>query len=234
MSITSIHRLGGEIDLDERVSWCPPGTRTTQPVNCYLIRGAHGALLVDTGLRVHETAVLEGLDALLEDGTPLSVLLTRTEMECCLNLPAIEERFGLDAVWYTGGITVPRSTAEVRRVSVEPGTAQWIEPYPGMRIELISPLLRLLPTLWVHEPDTGWLLTSDAFTHGDAAPADGLSKFRWFTLADTRPIAAHVRTVVGERGIRTLGPGYGRPFTEDEVPSATRAVADEIERIGIA
>ncbi|MBN9157762.1 MBL fold metallo-hydrolase [Microbacterium sp.] len=234
MSLTTIHRLGGTIELDERVSWCPPGTRSTQPVNCYLIRGEHGALLVDTGLRVHEAEILEGLGALLADGTRLSVLLTRTEMECCLNLPAIEERFGLDAVWYTGGITVPRSRAEARRVSVEPGTAQWVEPYPGLRIELISPLLRLLPTLWVHEPASGWLLTSDAFTHGDAAAADGLSKFRWFSLADTRPIAEHVRAVVDGRAVRAVAPGYGRPFAADEVAAATGAVAAEIERRGIA
>lgn len=234
MSTTTVHRLGAEIDLDERVSWCPPGVRASQLVSCYLIIGDAGALLVDTGIRVHEREVLDALGGLYDGRVPLSVLLTRTEMECCLNLPAIEARFPIDAVWYTGGITVPRSRAEVRRVSVEPGTSQWIEPHPGMRIELISPMMRLLPTLWVYEPETGTLLTSDAFTQGDGPPENGLAKFRWFTRADTGDIAAHVRSVVGERRISLIGPGYGRPFEGEEVAAQSAALAAAIERIGLS
>ena len=234
MSATTVHCLGGDIDLDERVSWCPPGVRASQPVSCYLIIGETGALLVDTGIRAHEQEVLAALQELYDGGVPLSVLLTRTEMECCLNLPAIESRFPIDAVWYTGGITVPRSHAEVRRVSVEPGTAQWIEPHPGMRIELISPMMRLLPTLWVHEPETGTLLTSDAFTHGDGPAENGLAKFRWFTRAETGDIAAHVRSVIAERRISLIGPGYGRPYEGEEVAEQTAALAAAIERIGLS
>lgn len=230
---TTVHRLGGEIDLDERVSWCPPDLRAAQPVSCFLIAGETGALLVDTGIRAHQDAVLDALGELVDRSVPLSVLLTRTEMECCLNLPAIEERFPIEAVWYTGGITVPRSRAEVRRVSVEPGTSRWVEPHPGLRIELISPLLRLLPTLWVHEPETGTLLTSDGFTHGDGPAENGLAKFRWFTRAETGPIAEHVRAVVAERDIRRIGPGYGRPFEGAEVDVQTEALAQAIERIGL-
>lgn len=230
----TVHRLGGDIDLDERVSWCPPGMRATQPVNCYLLVGASGALLVDTGIRAHEEEVLAALGELHDDGVPLSVLLTRTEMECCLNLPAIEERFPITEVWYTGGITVPRSRAGVRRVSVEPGSSQWVEPHPGMRIELISPMMRLLPTLWVHEPETGTLLTSDAFTHGDGPAENGLAKFRWFERSETGAIAAHVRAVVAERDISLIGPGYGRPFRGEEVVAQASALADAIERIGLS
>lgn len=232
MSTTTVHRLGGDIDLDERVSWCPPGVRESQPVNCYLIVGEAGALLVDTGIRAHEGEIIAAMQELYDGSVPLSVLLSRTEMECCLNLPAIESRFPIDAVWYTGGITVPRAHAEVRRVSVEPGTSQWIEPHPGMRIELISPMMRLLPTLWVHEPETGTLLTSDAFTHDGGPAVNGLAKFQWFARAETGPIAAHVRSVVDERDISLIGPGYGRAFRGDDVPAQTAALAAAIERIG--
>ncbi|WP_193598281.1 hypothetical protein [Microbacterium sp. YJN-G] len=234
MSSVTVHRIGGEIELDDRVSWCPPGVRASQPVSCYLIVGETGMLLVDTGIRAHEIEVLAALRELYDDALPLSMLLTRTEMECCLNLPAIEKRFPIEAVYYTGGITVPRSRAEVRRVSVEPGSSQWIEPHPGMRIELISPLMRLLPTLWVHEPETGTLLTSDAFTHGDGPAENGLAKFRWFSRAETGGIAAHVREVVADRRIVAIGPGYGRPFQGEEVAVQAAALADAIERIGLS
>ena len=234
---TRVHRLGGEILLDERVSWCPPGVRRNQPVNAYLIRGEKGSVLVDSGVRLHERQILAQLEDLLAPGEPLTILLTRTEMECCLNIPAIEARFPVAAVWYTGGITVPRSTAPVRRISVEPGTSLEVEVAEGLVLELVSPLFRLLPTLWVFDRASGVLLTSDAFTHGDGSPnpdpAEGLVKFAWFRAADTAPIAADVRRAVGTRPVTAIGPGYGLPFVgRDECRHAAEALAERLEAVG--
>ncbi|AUI50574.1 hypothetical protein [Arthrobacter crystallopoietes] len=211
-----VHRLGGTIELDANVSWCPDGIRKNQDINCYLIKGQDGSVLVDTGVRLHQENILAQLDELLQPGEPLSIVLTRTEMECCLNIPAIEARCSVEAVWYTGGITVPRSAAKANRIAVDPGTALELDVGYGIVLELISPLLRLLPTLWVHDPASGVLLTSDAFTHGsepEADPRDGLRKFEWFTEADTHQIADHVLQVVRERTVTAIGPGYGTPFS---------------------
>ncbi|MDQ4503544.1 MBL fold metallo-hydrolase [Sinomonas sp. ASV322] len=233
-----VHRLGAEILLDEHVSWCPEGVRRRQPVNAYLIRGEGGAVLVDTGVRRHEAEVLQQLDELLDPGEPITILLTRTEMECCLNVPAIEARRPVDAVWYTGGITVPRSTAPARRVSVEPGTSLDVELRPGVVLQLVSPLLRLLPTLWVYDPPSGVLLTSDAFTYargdGEAGdPMEGLVKFRWFGGADTRPIARDVLRVIGSRRVTAIGPGYGFPFVgEAECRREAARLAACLEEVG--
>ncbi|MFD1211860.1 hypothetical protein ACFQ36_07380 [Arthrobacter sp. GCM10027362] len=226
-----IHLLGADILLNERVSWCPPGVRRSQPVSCYLVRGRSGSVLVDTGIRLHEPRILRQLDGLLAPGEPLSIVLTRTEMECCLNLPAIEARFPVEAVWYTGGITVPRAAATAKRVSVEPGTSLEAEVMDGVVLEFVSPLLRLLPTLWVFDPESEVLLTSDAFTHGSGAgsdPRDGLHKFRWFSEADTRPIAQDVVRTVRGRGVAAIGPGYGAPFVGRE------ECAREAERLAAA
>lgn len=232
-----VHRLGGEITLDERVSWCPPGVRRRQPVNAYLIRAASGAVLVDTGVRLHEREILAQLDELLGPDEPLSIVLTRTEMECCLNIPAIEAHHPVDAIWYTGGITVPRSTAPAHRVAVEPGTSAALEVRDGVVLHLVSPLLRLLPTLWVYDPPSGVLLTSDAFTHGTASggrdPREGLQKFRWFGSADTRPIAADVRRIVGELRVTAIGPSYGSPFVgEAECRREAQRLAACLEGVG--
>jgi len=230
-----VHRLGGEILLDEGTSWCPPGVHQREPVSAYLIKGDHGAVLVDTGIRLHEAGILAQLDELLDPDEPLSIVLTRTEMECCLNIPAIEEHHRIDAVWYTGGITVPRSAAPAQRISVEPGTWREMEVREGITLHFISPLLRLLPTLWVFDPASGALLTSDAFTHlapqsEDTAPADptgGLHKFRWFGDADTGSIAADVRQIVRDRSVAAIGPGYGWPVT------GTDACRREAERLAV-
>ena len=232
-----VHRLGGEIILDERVSWCPPGVRRRQSINAYLIRAEGGAVLVDTGVRLHEWEILAQLDSLLTPDEPLSILLTRTEMECCLNIPAIEAHHTVDAIWYTGGITVPRSTAPARRIAVEPGASAEVEVRDGVVLRLVSPLLRLLPTLWVFDPLSGVLLTSDAFTHGTGTsggdPKESLHKFRWFGSADTRPIADDVRRTVRELQVAAIGPGYGSPFVgEAECRREAERLAACLEEVG--
>ncbi|HJW00187.1 MAG TPA: hypothetical protein VJ617_13945, partial [Arthrobacter sp.] len=72
-----IRRLGADIALDGQVSWCPPGIRVTQPVNCYLIKGSAGSVLVDTGIRLHEGEIIRQLESLLDPGERLAVVLTR-------------------------------------------------------------------------------------------------------------------------------------------------------------
>ncbi|WAH99127.1 MBL fold metallo-hydrolase [Arthrobacter sp. MMS18-M83] len=232
-----IYRLGGDIELDERVSWCPPGIRRTQAVNCYLIKGPSGSVLVDTGVRLHQADIIEQLDRLLSPGEPLSIVLTRTEMECCLNIPAIEERFTVGSVWYTGGITVPRSKAESKRIAVDPGSSMRVKVMDGVVVELVSPLLRLLPTLWVFDPESGGLLTSDAFTHGGSAvpeAREGLRKFRWFSGADTGPIARNIRDIFRNRDVRAVGPSYGTPFGgTDMCLDQAGELARAIEEMGI-
>lgn len=235
--VERIYRLGGDIELDERVSWCPPGIRRTQAVNCYLIKGPSGSVLVDTGVRLHQADIIEQLDRLLSPGEPLSIVLTRTEMECCLNIPAIEEHFNVDSVWYTGGITVPRSKAESKRIAVDPGTSMRVEVMDGVVVELVSPLMRLLPTFWVFDQESGWLLTSDAFTHrGSDGPdaREGLQKFRWFSGADTRPISRNIREIFRDREVLAVGPGYGTPFVgKDMCLEQAEELARAIEEVGM-
>ncbi|MFF2244362.1 MBL fold metallo-hydrolase [Arthrobacter sp. NPDC058130] len=232
-----LHRLGANIILDEQVSWCPQGVRVTQPVNCYLIKGSAGSVLVDTGIRLHEAEIIRQLESLLDPGERLDVVLTRTEMECCLNLPAIEARFDVESVWYTGGITVPRTSATPRRIMVNPGTSLEVEVMDGLILEFVSPLMRLLPTLWIFDPVSKALLTSDAFTHGSygsSKAAAGLHKFQWFAEADTRGIARDVEEAIRERHVKAIGPGYGEPFVGPaESAAEATALAEAIRKVGI-
>ncbi|GAA4045794.1 hypothetical protein GCM10023063_36010 [Arthrobacter methylotrophus] len=232
-----VYRLGADILLDEHVSWCPPGTSVIQPVNCYLIKGSNGSVLVDTGVRLHEAEIIRQLESLLEPGERLAVVLTRTEMECCLNLPAIEARFDVESVWYTGGITVPRMSATPRRIMVNPGASLEAQVIDGLTLEFVSPLMRLLPTLWIFDPGSGALLTSDSFTHGSygrSNAAAGLRKFQWFSGADTRGIARDVEESVRRRQVKAIGPGYGEPIVGmAESAAAATALATAIRTVGI-
>lgn len=224
----AVVRLGGLAPIGADVSWCPPGVNGWQPINAYLIRRGASAVLVDTGVGMHADEIRAQLRDLLAPGTTLSVILTRTEMECCLNLPALESEFTVDQVWYTGGITVPVTNAVARRISVDAGS--WVdqEVAPGITARLYSPLLRLLPVLWVGDLVSGTLLTSDSFTHlltdegGAVLPYDEANlrgfhdlKFGWIESAesaeDVTAIAESVRRILRDQDWSAVGPTYGAP-----------------------
>lgn len=246
--------LGGAVTLDGRISWVPRSAAGYAPASCYLIRAGtgDGALLIDTGLGAHAPFVVAQLRTLLPERAPLTILLTRTELDCALNVPAIEERFEVTAVRYTGGITVPRlrpGTAGVR-FTVDPGSALPLEAAPAIELELVSPRLRLLPTIWPYDPVSGTLFTSDAFGHVYAATPETplvldaeqerdatserqvrdhlLAKLGWLTETDTAPIADDVGRVFAARAVATLAPTHGRVLTG---PALVAEHAGMLERV---
>ncbi|MFE3175228.1 MBL fold metallo-hydrolase [Amycolatopsis sp. NPDC059090] len=236
-----VFRLGGSVPLDGRVSWAPAGVRGTQPLNCYLIRSAAGAVLIDTGVRAHAARIVAQLREVLPANTPLAVVLTRTEMDCCLNLPEIEAAFPVTAVHYTGGITVPVVDAARERITVEEGRPLELEPIPGVPLRIHAPRLRLLPTLWPYDPVSQTLFTSDAFCHNrteaDEAPdpaavaAQLRVKFSWLDHADTAPVSDDLRAVFAAEPVETIAPGHGFPLLGKETVAAhVEAVLKEIVR----
>src|SRR4029453_3416563 len=107
----------------------------------------------------------------------------------------------------------------------------------GLTLEFVSPLMRLLPTLWIFDPVSKVLLTSDAFTHrstGSSPAGPGLQKFQWFGQADTRGIARDVEEIVLRREVEAIGPGYGEPIVGvSESAAEAGALAEVIRKVGI-
>ena len=232
-----MHRLGGTVTLDGNISWVPSSARGRQPLNCYLIKNEYGSVLIDTGVRLHLPTILDQLEALLDPDLPFFIVLTRTEMDCCLNIPAIEAKFPVEAIYFTGGITVPRAVAEVRRISVNERSSLSLEPVAGIALELFAPRLRLLPTLWPYDAASKVLFTSDSFAHArnvsgrdefvvtdeDDSVDPGcvldqiLTKFSWLTLTDASRVVQDLIEIFGERHIQSLAPTHGRIFTGEKV-----------------
>ncbi|MFD1211856.1 hypothetical protein ACFQ36_07360 [Arthrobacter sp. GCM10027362] len=174
--------LGGLIPLDDRVSWVPAGSAGFQPSNCYLLTEGQSRLLVDSGLAVHSQEILADLAGLIGEGGSVSMFFTRSEMDCVSNLEPIARRFDIERL-FTGGVINPfdafddlsRMALRGRRHQIDEkrtgegdslARAAQIEVAPGRVLEIESPLLRLLPTFWGWDEETGTLFTSDTFTHG--------------------------------------------------------------------
>ena len=181
--------LGGFIPLDGRVSWVPAGAVGYQPSNCYLLTEGDSRLLIDSGLAIHSGQILDDLAALVGEGGGLSVFFTRSEMDCVSNLEPIAGRFDIERL-FTGGVINPfdafddlsRMALRGRRHQIDAkrtgegdslARATQIEVAPGRMVEVESPLLRLLPTFWGWDEETGTLFTSDTFTHGVMQRPDG-------------------------------------------------------------
>ncbi|MDR6688402.1 flavorubredoxin [Arthrobacter sp. 1088] len=191
---TSLHAdkltvLGGNIPLDGRVSWVPQGATGFQPSNAYLLAEGTSSLLVDSGLAVHSEEILDDLAELIGEGGGVSIFFTRSEMDCVSNLERIAGRFDIERL-FTGGVINPfdafddlsRMALRGRRHQIDAhrteegdslARAAEIQIAPGRVLQVESPLLRLLPTFWGWDQETGTLFTSDTFTHGVMDRPDG-------------------------------------------------------------
>jgi hypothetical protein len=182
-----LHRLGGSIAVDGRVSWFPPALRGEAPVSCYVFEAAE-PVLVDTGLPVLEQALLAQLAPIVGDRR-LSVFPTRpVEFDSIGNMGAVLEAFAGLRVWsdmpmhglagWQARFELPPAEAD----STWPPEAgvEWLG-FPDSveldggerRLEVIQPELRMLMTAWIHDPKSRTLFTSDMFSHV-LAPAPGI------------------------------------------------------------
>lgn len=186
-------RLSALVDtyaVDGRVSWHPPAARGLAPATCYLLVEGEEALLIDTGLTVHEQPLLAQLRTAVPAGAELSVLLLRQgEFDSMCNLPSIVRAFDVRTIYgqyVDAPIWADVHAAEERRM-----TGEWAEgarlrtvllpsdgtlpfgPGGARTLDVFVPALRLLGTYWVFDRATGTLFTSDSFTYAIRSGEDG-------------------------------------------------------------
>jgi flavorubredoxin len=234
-----LYALGGTIPLDGTVSWVPASATGFQPAHCYLALDEEAAILIDTGLRYHQDAVLAQLRALLPDGLPLSIFLTRSEFDCTGNFAAIVSSFEVDSLFTGGGqnpfdafsdTTALPDTWRNRVMLARTPVGQPIPLDESGRWLVLAPAIRTLATFWAYDRRTATLFTSDLFghttlhDHGASPviddPADDdvsydqvrdhlLSKFFWLSWAQTRKLSQDLRTVFEERQVEIVAPSHG-------------------------
>jgi hypothetical protein len=233
-----LYALCNPYQLDGRVSWHPSGTRGFAPMNSYLLTAGDAALIIDTGVSLHEQALLDQLATLITDNTQLAVVHTRIgEYTTICNTVAIADRFGLTTVhseqpdsplWVDfrpgrgrhHGALDPLGDARVRQYAA-PGVI-YVDADGERVVEIFHSSLRLLPTSWLYDHRTHTLFTSDIFSH----VARPTLKGPWLVSAadDTMTLEAVQRHLFESRywwlpGART--------------DSIRRAIADIFERYDV-
>lgn len=179
-----VYALGHPIPLDGRVSWAPELPGRYQSFNCYLLKEADQALLVDTGLRAHWPLIAQQLTQLLVPGSPLKLFMTRPEPDAVSNLSLVRQMYDMhDTDVLAGGHDTPfdffETAASRREGPMQTGPAPGIirtdgfDLSPTRRMAIIVPKLRFLPTFWPFDVATRTLFTSDLFAHVDQPEQTG-------------------------------------------------------------
>jgi glyoxylase-like metal-dependent hydrolase (beta-lactamase superfamily II) len=222
--------LGGMVELDGRVSWMPPQVGGFQPVNAYLLVEGANALLVDTGLALHEESIIAQLEAALPAGCELRIYVTRAEGESIGNLGPIAVRFNAKTT-YTGGVNNPFDSFDQVASVVERRLPSQPIILSGRRVVVTQTApIKMIACFWVYDSDTETLFTADTFGHHvltgssytvratPSADAIALARIGDFTLArywwleridDTRELVAGLDAVFRDRVVSRIAPGYG-------------------------
>jgi glyoxylase-like metal-dependent hydrolase (beta-lactamase superfamily II) len=247
----SVFALSQLVDLHPPRTWVAPGATGYDPSTCYLILDGGEACLIDTGFAAHGPWLRAQLLSLVTTGTPLHIAFTRVEPDCLGNLLGIVDEFNV--------VSIASQTNVLPLDYIGPLSGRYpkIRYSNGMRpgsrftfgdgrvLEVVEPVVRILPTLWFHDPVESALFTSDFFggVHLPEprldAPAreldvDGtvshlLAKFDWLAGADT---SRGVRLIdeIAARSVGRLCPGHGlwaegKPACAARIATARAALA---------
>jgi hypothetical protein len=184
-----LYALCNPYPLDGRVTWHPPTARGFAPMNSYVLMEDDAALIVDTGISIHEHALLDQLATLVTEATQLAVIHTRIgEYTSICNTVPIADRFGLTTLYSEQPDSPlwvdfrPRRGRDRGTLGALSGTR--VEQYssPGSisvgetgrrTVAIFHSSLRLLPTSWLYDEQTRTLFTSDLFSHLTRPTSDG-------------------------------------------------------------
>jgi flavorubredoxin len=222
------------VPIDGRVSWIPPEARGFEPYNEYVVLSDERALLIDTGVALHEESLLESLREVIGP-RELVVFVTRIELDCLGNLGRIFDLF--PRVQVTTSNIVPL----LKLVHVADSTPPPIPPvrlpvgstlaefgFPRLRIH--EALLRTLGSTWLWDEKTATLFTTDIFCTdmlsspdesvlrwdrtGLQSPQDirnfVLRKFDWLETADSAKLLPPWEKFFSQVQPAALAPIHGR------------------------
>jgi len=171
-----VYALHNTFELNGQISAYPQSARGFAPANCYLLIDDDAAMLLDTGYAVHEAAVLEQLDSLLDRSMPLSLVPLRLNefmsvsnvmaiakrfnvVECYSNVPDIEDWVEFETLRGEERNPILKTTLLGR------GDRTTVMLGPNRKIHIINAPIRLISTRWIFDEASKILFSSDMFSH---------------------------------------------------------------------
>ena len=166
----AIYVLSDLEPADGARSWLPDDASGFEPFNKFVLLQGDFALLLETGAAAHCESVQESLREIVGERT-LVILPTRSELESIGNLGAIIDGFPRVELLTTTRALPPLGLAHMRPERRQEVKAQRIvrgETLGGVgfpTLDTITPVIRILNTIWIYDHASGVLFTSDFFSN---------------------------------------------------------------------
>ena len=247
----SLCLLGASVPLDDRVSWYDDRAGGYVPFNTYLLEDGDRQLLVEAGVPAVFDAVARQTESAFRGRQGAArIAVTRNEPDCVASLPLMVRRFGLEAVHSPGLMntlqffiddaadlnerTFAHHATELQMLSFgvrcEPALpGHDIVIGPSRRLSVIAAPLRVLPTVWYHDPFSRTLFCSDTFADETAATphlrmlteVDAPNalrkrfrrsfalKFDWLFRSDLTSVITDLERIFADHDIERLAPSRG-------------------------
>lgn len=234
------------VPIDGRVSWIPPNAKGVEPYNAYVVLSDDRALLIDTGVALHEESLLGTLRNVI-GSRQLVVWITRIELDNLGNLARIIEDFpGVQVI--TGNVVPLFKLVHISETIAPPLPARRIlignnlAEFGFARLRIYEALIRTLGSTWLWDDKTRTLFTTDIFCTDMMERADQsvlrrdevgfqtaeqmrefiLRKFDWLAPADTTPLRNAWTRFFSEIRPAVIAPIRGRVQVGEEI--AARAI----------
>ena len=171
-----VYALHNTFELNGRISAYPQTARGFAPANCYLLIDDDAAMLLDSGYTIHEGAILEQLDSLLDREMPLSIFPLRLNefmsvnnvmaiakrfnvVECFSPVPDVEEWVEFETLRDEERNPILKTTLLAR------GDHCQVSLGPNRTIDVLTAPIRLISTRWIYDAASKILFSSDMFSH---------------------------------------------------------------------
>lgn len=243
-----LYALGAAIPLEGGVSWAPADARGFQASHGHLLLEDGRGLLYDTAVEAVGPGLLRQLEALLPAGSPLTVIVSRPELDCSGSMAALVERYTVagGGVYDFTRVGIANHRFDSPTGALERGTV--IELAPGRRVRCVAAAIRMLMTRWLYDEATRTLFTADAFTHVTAGTMEGArilrdptppdvdrvaefmaAKFWWLRHLRSGRVADEVERLFGELEVEAIAPSLGaviqgRDVVQAHVDAVVRAL----------
>lgn len=173
-----VYALSNSYRIDGRVGSHPTEARGFAPWNVYVVREPGVAVIIGTGMTIHETRLLEQLGTIINDERVALFPLSYEFTNLC-NARPIADRFRVESVIHPEGRPEPSGWLNVRpEFAARPkdgldravqriyrtGDEIWVDDDGSRRLKVLFPALRLLATQWVYDRESKSLFTQDVFT----------------------------------------------------------------------
>ena len=211
-------------------------------VSAHLLGPPGDQVLVDTGAPAHRDLILEQLETATEGAGPAAIVLTHGDLPHTGNVGPIRDRWG-DVPLYAA-TAAPEILGFAPSIHCPIGTERTLA---GRRLRFVDPpLADIRATMWVHDRETGALLTGDGLGHYhgeghcdalDAAVSDTAiadyhrDTFAWLPYVDAGTLRSALEGATERPDVELLLPIHGRPVLGDELPGYLERCAAQLDRL---